>query len=216
MKKIMFNDRYGLTKAVLEGRKTMTRRIITVQPANDDMMAHICYNEDKYIGWQFITAPPIGKVAKSEIFKPHYKVGEVVAVAQSYENIGMDGSAQLFEKDMSGYYTRTDLCKGWRNKMFVRSDLMPHQIRITGIRCERLQDISYEECLREGVGVSATDNLVGFPIAIPFNYYIGRDEKGYRYVTPREAFSVLIDKISGRGTWNSNPYVWVYEFELIK
>lgn len=100
--------------------------------------------------------------------------------------------------------------------MFVRSDLMPHQIRITGIRCERLQDISDEECLREGVGVSATDNLVGFPIAIPFNYYIGRDEKGYRYVTPREAFSVLIDKISGRGTWQSNPYVWVYEFELIK
>ena len=56
MKKIMFNDRYGLTKAVLEGRKTMTRRIITVQPANDDMMAHICYNEDKYIGCLLYTS----------------------------------------------------------------------------------------------------------------------------------------------------------------
>jgi hypothetical protein len=206
MKKIMFNDRYGLTKAVLEGRKTMTRRIIKPQP-----IEFLCVEKspDRYM--EIIQKDDLALRIKS-----HYKVGEVVAVAQSYENIGMDGSAQLFEKDMSGYYTRTDLCKGWRNKMFVRSDLMPHQIRITGIRCERLQDISYEECLREGVGVSATDNLVGFPIAIPFNYYIGRDEKGYRYVTPREAFSVLIDKISGRGTWNSNPYVWVYEFELIK
>jgi len=206
MKKIMFNDRYGLTKAVLEGRKTMTRRIIKPQP-----IEFLCVEKspDRYM--EIIQEDDLALRIKS-----HYKVGEVVAVAQSYENIGMDGSAQLFEKDMSGYYTRTDLCKGWRNKMFVRSDLMPHKIRITSIRAERLQDISDEECLREGVGVSATDNLVGFPIAIPFNYYIGRDEKGYRYVTPREAFSVLIDKISGRGTWQSNPYVWVYEFELIK
>ena len=206
MKKIMFNDRYGLTKAVLEGRKTMTRRIIKPQPIE---FLYVEKLPNRYM--EIIQEDDLALRIKS-----HYKVGEVVAVVQSYENIGMDGSAQLFEKDMSGYYTRTDLCKGWRNKMFVRSDLMPHQIRITGIRCERLQDISDEECLREGVGVSATDNLVGFPIAIPFNYYIGRDEKGYRYVTPREAFSVLIDKISGRGTWQSNPYVWVYEFELIK
>lgn len=206
MKKIMFNDRYDLTKAVLEGRKTMTRRIIKPQPIE---FLYVEKLPNRYM--EIIQEDDLALRIKS-----HYKVGEVVAVAQSYENIGMDGSAQLFEKDMSGYYTRTDLCKGWRNKMFVRSDLMPHQIRITGIRCERLQDISDEECLREGVGVSATDNLVGFPIAIPFNYYIGRDEKGYRYVTPREAFSVLIDKISGRGTWQSNPYVWVYEFELIK
>ncbi len=206
MKKIMFNDHYGLTKAVLEGRKTMTRRIIKPQP-----IKFLCVEKSPDRSVEIIQEDDLALRIKS-----HYKVGEIVAVAQSYENIGMDGSAQLFEKDMSGYYTRTDLCKGWRNKMFVRSDLMPHQIRITGIRCERLQDISDEECLREGVGVSATDNLVGFPIAIPFNYYIGRDEKGYRYVTPREAFSVLIDKISGRGTWQSNPYVWVYEFELIK
>ena len=93
---------------------------------------------------------------------------------------------------------------------------MPHQIRITGIRCERLQNISDEECLREGVEVSATDNRVDFPFAISFNYYLESNEKEHRYVTPREAFAFLIDEISGRGTWQSNPYVWVYEFELIK
>lgn len=211
MKKIMFNDRYGLTKAVLEGRKTMTRRIITVQPANDDMMAHICYNEDKYIGWQFITAPPIGKVAKSEIFKPHYKVGEIVAVAQRYQDI-FD-----YSNCVNPYaWEDDDKPSGWTNKMFTKAELMPHQIRITGIRCERLQNISDEECLREGVEVSATDNRVDFPFAISFNYYLESNEKEHRYVTPREAFAFLIDEISGRGTWQSNPYVWVYEFELIK
>lgn len=195
MKKIMFNDRYGLTKAVLEGRKTMTRRIIKPQP-----IEFLCVEKSPNRYMEIIQEDDLALRIKS-----HYKVGEVVAVAQNYNSFYDDTyNPVLFPAGA-----------GWDNKMFVKAELMPHQIRITGIRCERLQDISDEECLREGVGVSATDNLVGFPIAIPFNYYIGRDEKGYRYVTPREAFSVLIDKVSGRGTWQSNPYVWVYEFELL-
>lgn len=197
MQKIMFNDRYGLTQAVLEGRKTMTRRIITVQPANDDMMATICYNEDKYIGWQFITAPPIGKVAKSEIFKPHYKVGEIVAVAQSYRDAGI-------APDMGGLNPKP----GWSNKMFVRAYDMPHQIRITSVRAERLQDISDEDCMKEGIQfIKAFEK-----------YYFERfdREDGFYFDISREAFSVLIDKVSGRGTWQSNPWVWVYEFELVR
>lgn len=192
----MFNDRYGLTKAVLEGRKTMTRRIITVQPANDDMMAHICYNEDKYIGWQFITAPPIGKVAKSEIFKPHYKVGEVVAVAQNYNSFYDDTyNPVLFPAGA-----------GWDNKMFVKAELMPHQIRITGIRCERLQDITGCDAEREGICAVWDEGFVK-----------GWTNKsgGKIYDDKIEAYAALIDKVSGPGTWNSNPYVWVYEFELL-
>lgn len=38
---------------------------------------------------------------------------------------------------------------GWDNKMFVRAEHMPHRIRITDIRVERLQDISDEDCLRK-------------------------------------------------------------------
>lgn len=200
MKKIMFNDRYGLTKAVLEGRKTMTRRIIPSKFFTlmwDERDDTLVYEND--FG-DFID------IRRSKFCQ--YKVGEIVAVAQSYENIGMDGSAQLFEKDMSGYYTRTDLCKGWRNKMFIWSKLMPHYIRITGIRCERLQDITEEDCIKEGIQ---------FIEEIEKYYFerFDRDE-GFYFDTSREAFSVLIDKVSGRGTWQSNPYVWVYEFELIK
>lgn len=36
------------------------------------------------------------------------------------------------------------------------------------------------------------------------------------YPDPCEAYSVLIDRISGKGTWDSNPYVFVYDFELVK
>lgn len=201
MKKIMFNDRYGLTKAVLDGRKTMTRRIITVQPANDDMMAHICYNEDKYIGWQFITAPPIGKVAKSEIFKPHYKVGEIVAVAQRYQDI-FD-----YSNCVNPYaWEDDDKPSGWTNKMFTKAELMPHQIRITGIRCERLQDITGCDAEREGICAVWDEGFV--------KGWTNKSD-GKIYDDKIEAYAALIDKVSGPGTWNSNPYVWVYEFELL-
>lgn len=95
--------------------------------------------------------------------------------------------------------------------MFVKAKYMPHQIRITGIHCERLQDISDAECLKEGVRVEFARN------GSPMYYYF--DTKRWREVwfdTPREAFAALIDKVSGRGTWKSNPWVVVYEFELVK
>lgn len=44
--------------------------------------------------------------------------------------------------------------------------------------------------------------------------YEGNKDNGFD--TPREAFAALIDKVSGKGTWESNPYVWAYEFELMK
>lgn len=88
---------------------------------------------------------------------------------------------------------------------------MPHQIRITGIKCERLQDISDKECLREGIRQFTPNFPKNFPIH-PTHFVAGDILKD----TPREAFASLIDKISGRGTWASNPWVVCYEFELVK
>ena len=87
---------------------------------------------------------------------------------------------------------------------------------IKGIRIERLQDISDEDCLKEGIRKSATDNVIGYPFGVRFNYYFGEDKKGCRYVTPREAYAALIDKVSGKGTWERNLYVVVYDYQLVK
>ena len=101
---------------------------------------------------------------------------------------------------------------GWFNKLFVRADLMPHQIRITNVRVERLQDISDEDCMAEGVEkVAECEDLYRVAVhhkSSKFSYLSGK--------TPREAYAALIDRISDKGTWDSNPYVFVYEFELIK
>lgn len=169
----MFNDKYGLTHAVLGGRKTMTRRV--------------CKGEI-----------PLGNWEETEKHAT-YHVGEVVAIAQNYRDIYLN-SGSIYK---IGLFGRT---AGWRNKMFVRANDMPHHIKITNIRVERLQDISDEDCLREGI----------FKFNTNHEFY-ERSQKTYTYIlkSPREAFAVLIDKVSGRGTWDSNPLVWVYEFELL-
>ena len=201
MQKIMFNDRYVLTDAVIEGRKTVTRRIIygIDFPVNMVMGRVLPDKEGK-----------IYAVANGEniIVKLRYKVGEVVAGGQSY-NEAAKGFPHLATTLVGHDILGSEL--GCTNKMFVRADLMPHQIRITRIRCERLQDISDAECMKEGVRVEFAKN------GRPMYYYF--DIKRWRQVwfdTPREAFASLIDKVSGRGTWDRNPWVVVYEFELVK
>ena len=182
MKKIMFDDKYGLTKAVLEGRKTMTRRIVnpSILPKITEMRVlsnGTCQYKDPYIGKWYDS----GKRSQ-----PKYQVGEVVAVAQKYKDI---------PNPFYGRATDYSDAAGWSNKMFVRANLMPHQIRITNVRVEHLQDISDQDCIKEGVG---------------------RNSDIMNYSGPRDAFAALIDRISGKGTWLSNPWVFVYEFELIK
>nr|DAF85159.1 MAG TPA: ASCH domain protein [Siphoviridae sp. ctxdc10] len=201
MKKIMFNDRYGLTQAVIEGRKTMTRRLVPWALTEQWM--------------EFVSdAPSVGGVyvheSEKEFYEreaPRYKVGEVVAVAQSYNEVVRE-------------FTSLALVPGSTNKMFVKAELMPHRIRITGIKCERLQDISDAECMKEGV----VGGIIGYYVPgikckdwSKESYVDTEDGRTWKlFPTPREAFATLIDKVSGRGTWKRNPWVVVYEFELVK
>lgn len=199
----MFNDRYGLTQAVIEGRKTMTRRLVPWDFTEQWM--------------EFVSdAPSVGGVYVHESEKdfyereaPRYAVGEIVAVAQRYEDVE-ELSYLLRDPFSETYFEEVNIGDepGYRNKMFVKAELMPHQICITGIRCERLQDISDADCLREGIRY--------IPKICKFYFEDVRREAGFYFDDHSEAFAMLIDKVSGRGTWASNPWVVVYEFELVK
>ncbi len=195
MKKIMFSDKFLLTQAVLEGRKTQTRRIIP-----KDFFSLTWDKRDNTLVYENGMGDFID-VRNSKYAQ--YKVGEVVAVAQSYE--------ALFEEQCDDTLELLDLfySSGWSNKMFVRADLMPYRIRITDVRLERLQDISDEDCLKEGIEELSTCSTADGK-AYTFN---GVNES---YMTPREAFARLINKMSKKGTWEANPYVFVYDFELIR
>lgn len=214
MKKIMFSDKYGLTQAVLEGRKTMTRRIITCPKEfkGEWVAGFYVYkrqSDNAIIQWPCMYDADECAFDGGEIL-PKYKVGEVVAIAQSYKDAEYSPDKVFYRSIpvVDGY--RKELAseqKGWTNKMFVCANLMPHRIRITKIRVERLQDISDEDCLKEGIWKANNVGLEGVTY-----WYRGLSNSTFR--TPREAFGALIDKISGKGTWQSNPWVFAYEFEL--
>ena len=205
MKKIMFDDKYGLTDAVLQGRKTMTRRFIKqlLNVENPDISDWGLKDGGKAMITLYEGGRPM-----TDIF-PMYQPGEVVAVAQSYNDAGMEAEFETHDEALAIILLGKQREKGWSNKMFVRADLMPHQIRITDIKAERLQDITEEDCLREGL-VKRTD---GFIPEEYFYTYCGADVD-FAYV--KTAFADLIDKVSGKGTWDRNPWVFAYSFELVK
>ena len=200
MKKMMFNDRYGLTKAVISGRKTVTRRIVDPQGKYEELrwwqpcleFEECMYGYTENGGW--------------EIIEPRYNVGEIVAVAQSYNQVYHQEGLETIDMLVSGLKHTV----GWQNKMFVKAELMPHQIQITDIRIERLQDIS-DDYFKEGITLlaSADDGRIQWGYADEHLRY-------YMFDSPREAFASLIDKVSGKGTWDRNPFVWRIEFQLVK
>lgn len=209
----MFNDKYGLTKAVLDGIKTQTRRIPKIQPPYKN--SEIAFPTD-FLSMEEPEKHPLygaycwinkDNVHEHTIWiRPQYNTDEVVAVAQSYkycDGFCKNGIPRWDEIEISV----GAVSAGWNNKMFVRSELMPHQIRITNVRIERLQDISDEDCLKEGIIKWDTGQK-----DIPFYSYKNANKNDFD--TPREAYASLIDKVSGKGTWESNPFLFVYDFEL--
>ena len=147
--------------------------------------------------------------------KSAYKLGETIAIAQKYEDLRKDNEFYRLCGKNGMPLECIKYEKGCSNKMFVRADLMPHHIRITNIRVERLQDISEEDCMAEGIRRFGKE-YVRFKKEYCYTCQNYSVTDFYSFSTPREAYAALIDKISGKGTWESNPWVFVYDFELIK
>ena len=192
----MFNDKYGLTQAVLVGRKTQTRRIAYMPNG------FITFDDEDFQLKKLDNGQTLLTLCNNSFKTARYKIGEEVAIAQKYADLAYDG--EFFR-----LLGKVIFEKGCHNKMFVRADLMPHRIRITNIRVERLQDISEDDCLKEGIWREDNVGLDGTTY-----WYHGLSNSSFR--TPQEAYASLIDKISGKGAWESNPYVFVYDFELVK
>jgi hypothetical protein len=199
MKKIMFNERFGLQQAVIAKYKTMTRRIINGD--YEDVKAYHAFG-----GWLFIADTKDGD---SVVVKPAYEVGETIAIAQAYKTLRWPALPGIDWEAITDEVTHSE---GWTNKMFVKAEYMPHAIRITGIKAERLQSISEADIMREGIHEGEFMNTRD-------KYYF--DEWGdvpnhITFKTPRLAFQSLIDKVCKRGTWKRNPWVFAYEFELVR
>ena len=191
MKKIMFNDKFGLTQAVLEGRKTQTRRTMPTHIETRLRHLRVLAPSNWTKDWIDSALSKLG-----ETMSP-YKTGDIVAIAQSYKDCGTEAS----------FWKQTP---GWTNKMFVKANLMPHHIKIERVRVERLQDISEEDCLKEGIYEDGGNDSF-----IPHYFYDYYNSNSDGFKTPQLAYAHLIGKIGGKGTWEANPLVFAYDFVLI-
>ena len=250
MEKIMFNDFFGLTDAVLAKQKTMTRR--SSKSLQEDIAALA-------EGFRVDSLSP--EAIEEEMQKPKfkqkvkamepaliqmnakYKVGEVVAIAQSYLQVHNTNPELIpdwlpSKKSKSGF-VHWDEHPGYSNKMFVSADLMPHQIRITGIKVERLQDISEEDCRKEGIihvnwrqylkqdiddfGPQRyrDHDLWTLPIFEESLQNAWAEQKPGEFAAndPKTALIVLFAKLAHRQPTafaHENPWVLAYDFELVK
>lgn len=198
MKKICFSEQYGLQQSVMEWLKTHTRRVIPksmtervmkFQQEYYDATLDLLKGKELYNHYFFT----------EKIEKPPFEVGEIVAIAQKYQDIYNDECNPLRFPDGAG----------WNNKMYVKPGLMPHHIRIKNIWIENLQDISDEDCFKEGIISWRCQGKKHY------GFFDNDKEVFSRHSTPREAYAALIDKISGKGIWEKNPLVFAYEFERI-
>lgn len=214
MSKFYFDDRFSLTDMVIEGIKTDSRRI---EPSLKELHTDLSPFEEYEIGiyGEMIQDTIIvkrfwhGSFVNSIHIKPKLKVGEEVAVAQNYKKAGIPAS-QVVRLDDEGQNMYSPVIAsmhpGWRNKLFVREDLMPHVVEITQVRLQRLQWITDEDCLKEGVEKWLNCYIVS-------GIMENQCKNNVCFDTPREAFAALIDRISGKGTWNANPWVIAYSFK---
>lgn len=183
MKKIMFDDRFLLTQAVLERRKTQTRRVVPKSLFNK-----YCHNS--------LFNP------KDIIDHAPYKIGETVAIAQRYDVVDDILPYRMWSIET---YRQIQNTHGWKNKMFVKAELMPHHIKITGIRLQQVCDVTDEDAIKEGAKICG-------------DKYYGKDSYGFDgfndryYPHPQYAYLGLVER---KMRMHPATWVFVYDFELV-
>ena len=220
---------------VVKGEKTQTRRMIKPQPEYSDRVGMIykglCYG----IGFDNPKAAYYNFSNKSNAAR--YQVGEKVYLKEPYaetcDEYGspliayrFDNTAlYLVRKDENGDYYQLNTikkpvttnwtinnfpaCGEWKNKLFIPEWAARYFIEITAVRAERLQDITEEDCMKEGI-------IPNFSLTGGRWHYFIPDKLNEPYHSPVEAYASLINNTNGKGTWERNPFVWVYDFRLIQ
>jgi len=197
-KPILFSGE--MVRAILDGRKTQTRRVVKLP---DDNFSHV--QRMQYVGephdhfWRFSASD--GKATKThDAFGPYGKVGDQLRISEEvtvtpYEKAGYE---VLFHADRSLVVRYGDpelmaKVRGYRDGHLRGVHLPPAYARnlrleITGVRIERLNDISEADAEAEGVPFS----LMG--------------------ATHKVGFENLWNSINGSGSWAANPWTWVISF----
>lgn len=208
----------------VQGIKKQTRRIIKPQPDNIRSFNRVLGNTPDYeLSEKPWTPEPAYHFLMHEgkYLNPRYKVGEIVYLKEPYAYAPIiEEQKDIYPHDDFIYrYGHKYMSIKWKNKLFMPEIAARYFIKITGVRAEKLQDISDEDCIKEGI--VSTDSIAEDVYEPVFENGLNATDKvnavlNIQYETPQKAYKALINKINGKDTWDNNPWVWVYDYELKK
>lgn len=210
-----------MVKAILEGRKVQTRRIINTQEF-PDIYEFRPWVIDGVQQWTpnrlplWLSIEPDG-VCRSWAGK-YGKVGDRLWVRETWAKTTCkpDGQAEWHyvykADDGKGLCPRCQEERYWKPSIHMPREASRITLEITDIRVERVQDISEEDCLKEGVIPATKDGKL-------WKYGLREWAWANWPVDSRKAFQILWDSINGKRPgcdWASNPFVWVIEFKRVE
>lgn len=210
MKPILFNT--AMVRAILDGEKTCTRRIIKKEiPGGYKPLGFVLYpTDDKELGNLVFG----GKGANVYYAKPPYKLGDVLYVRETW-NINPSWEfdknyINLPSKESKYIYKATnDFNGGWKPSIHMPKEAARVFLKVISVRAERLKDITDEGCYQEGIsGTSFYDEAEHIQIA-----GIGLNDS-----LERTAFGLLWNSTvrEEKYSWEGNPWVWIIGFKRIE
>lgn len=246
---ILFNA--DMVRAILDGRKTQTRRIMKVQPESSQFGIRrvIASTEHSDIGkYHWSCSNALGSHVRSKLFAfPLGQVGDRLWVRETWGDMNLEGiPAVAFRADggvyspmddesfldEDGYFNYydprvakydfttcyPDLINGvdglWRPSVHMPRWASRITLEITGVRVERLQDISEEDAKAEGV--TRIENNYGNGPAYCDYLLPDLNDTAEWCSNAKRSFQSLWRSIYGPENWHLNPYVWCVDFKRLE
>jgi len=215
MKEIPILFSTEMVKAILEGRKTQTRRVMKIQP---DFEPSFCIVDSILSIWKYQFAkgkfPKCSGAASKPFLCPFGKPGDLLWVRETW--VWWDGD------DVYGpgyYYAETfgqkeNVPKGfpsWKPSIHMPKAAARIWLEVTAVRVERLQDISERDCIAEGI-----ESFRPVPGDGGAETYYKMYDTGKFAPFSKRSFESLWESINGPGSWEQNPWVWVITFKKVE
>lgn len=178
------------------GVKTQTRRI--VDEIHNDFLEYCFKNKKNLADW-------ISRNAK-------YNFGDILWIRETF---GITEYGYVFKADFCspGYDKPVN---GWKPSIHMPKEIARKFLKILSVRIERLQDISMDDSIQEGIIALSMSNAQIIESGQLYLDYSKPTKILNDGLSPKASFKSLWEKINGKDSWTKNPFVWVYEYEIIK
>ena len=221
-KPILFSTE--MVQAILAGRKTQTRRVLKLKTPVDIKGVEVdCYLRLDLIPTNMQVFYANKKDKQINLYSDNeyakYKPGDVLWVRETWQTSYNENSKKwdpIYKAD-GKFWMDDDGPMKWKPSLFMVKKHCRIFLKVTNVRCERLQDIPREDCFREGIAYKE-EWIARSKMRTVFDYHRKTFQpQSYGRTTPSHSFQTLWDSINAKKhPWKSNPWVWVYEFERIE